>query len=121
LIWAVVVTAASVQDRDGALRVFNLMEANDQRLQTVFADGSYAGNLEGVVFDLWGWNLTLVKKPDTHKGFVVLPKRWIVERTFAWLSKYRRLHRDYEFLPATSEAMIKWAMVHQMAGKLANT
>lgn len=114
-------TAASVQDRDGALRVFNQMEAHDQRLETVYADGSYAGNLEGVVSELWGWNLTIVKKADGQKGFVVLPKRWIVERTFAWLSQYRRLHRDYEFLPATSESMIKWAMVQQMAGKLAGT
>ena len=97
------------------------MEAHSDRLEVLFADGSYAGNLEGVVADLWGWTLQIVRKDKDQKGFVVLPKRWIVERTLAWLCKYRRLHRDYEFLPATSEAMIKWAMVHQMLGKLTCT
>ena len=117
--WAIVVTAASVQDRDGALLVCNQMQAQADRLDTLFADGSYAGNLEGVVFELWGGTLQIVEKPTGQKGFSVLPKRWIVERTFAWLMKYRRLHRDYEFLPQTSVAMIQWALVHRMLRKLA--
>ncbi len=66
-----------------------------------------------------GWLLQIVKRNDDVKGFQVLPKRWIVERTFAWLSRYRRLSKDYEYLPASSEAMITIAMIHLMLVRLA--
>ena len=121
LVWAVAVTAASVQDRDGALRVLSQMEAHASRLKTIYADGNYAGGLESLVAYLSEWTLEIVRKPPDQKGFAVLPKRWIVERTFAWLGKCRRLSKDYEFKPQSSEAMIQWAMVHLMTKRLAIT
>ncbi len=90
------------------------LEAGSQRLQVVYADGAYAGFLEDVVSYFYGWTLQIVKKLANQKGFVVLPMRWIVERTLSWISKYRRLVKDYEFEPKSSEAMILWAMVKRM-------
>jgi putative transposase len=114
LVWAVVVTAASVQDREGAKRLLPLLEPNSQRLQTLYADGAYAGQLEDLCAYFYEWHLQIVKKLDGQKGFVVLPKRWIVERTLAWLSRYRRLSKDYEFQPQSSQAMIQWASIRRM-------
>jgi transposase len=120
-VWALVVTAASVQDRDGALRALAQMEPFAERLQVIFADGNYSGHLPGLVKDLTDWLLQVVKKPEGQKGFTILPKRWIVERTLAWFGKYRRMSKDYEFLPNSSEAMIRWAMVNRMLRHLAPT
>ena len=107
-------TAASVQDRDGALLLLPQFEANSQRLRALYADGAYAGALEDAVSYFYGWNLTIVKKLDDQKGFVVLPKRWMVERSLSWFSKCRRLSKDYEFEPQSSEAMILWASLRRM-------
>jgi len=117
----VLVTAASLQDPQGALRAFAGLEPHAERLLKIYADGRYAGNLPGLVQNLSGWDLEIVKRPDGQKGFVVLPKRWIVERTFAWLGKCRRLSKDYEFQPESSRAMIQWAMVRHMLRRLAPT
>ena len=68
-----------------------------------------------------GWVLEIVKRPEDTPGFVVLPRRWVVERTLAWLSKYRRLSQDYEETPASSEAWIRIAMIHIMVRRLAAT
>ena len=73
------------------------------------------------VFNLAGWIFEIVKRSDEVKGFQVLPHRWIVERTFAWLGRYRRLSKDYETLPQTSEALIYAAMVNLMLTRLAAT
>ena len=97
------------------------MEAGAQRLQTLYADGMYAGGLVELVAYLSEWSLEIVKRSDDQKGFVVLPKRWIVERTIAWLNKYRRLVKDYEYLLEVSEAWITWAMVDHMLGRLTRT
>ncbi|TRU08434.1 MAG: hypothetical protein EWV58_20950 [Microcystis aeruginosa Ma_MB_F_20061100_S19] len=67
----------------------------------------------------YGWALEVVKRSDDQKGFVLLPKRWVVERTYAWLGCFRRLSKDHEYLPTTSEAMIYAAMVHLMLRRLA--
>ena len=75
------------------------------------------GSWCALVSSLCGWTLRIVKRCDV--GFVVLPKRWIVERTFAWLGRYRRLSKDYEALPETSEALIYVAMIHLMVRRLA--
>jgi putative transposase len=115
------VTAASVQDPTGALRAFACLEPHAERLVKIYADGRYAGTLPGLVKDVSGWDLQVVKRPDDQKGFVVLPKRWIVERTFAWLGKCRRLSKDYEFQPESSQAIIRWAMVRHMIRRLAPT
>ena len=123
LLWAVSVTAASVQDRDGTLPLLRQIERLEEAahpLETVYADGSYRGALESLVGCVWDWTLRIVEKPEGQKGFAVLPKRWIIERTFAWLSKYRRLSKDYEYRPESSKALIHWAMVNRMTRLLAS-
>jgi putative transposase len=122
LLIAVVVTAASVQDRDGAKRLLRILRHWCTRLRCIWADGAYAGVLETWVALLRRYRtvrLEIVKRSDHLKGFVVLPKRWIVERTFGWFYKYRRLSKDYEYLTATSEAMIYVVMIHIMVRRIA--
>jgi putative transposase len=120
LIIGVVVTGANVQDRDGAKRVFNQIKDGIKRLGKTWADGAYAGALIDWVLSKCGWKLEIQKGPKGgKKGFVVRPWLWIVERTFAWLGRYRRLSKDYEYLTDTSEAMIKLAMIHLMVRRLA--
>jgi putative transposase len=119
---AVVVTAASVQDRDGAKLLLRILRHWCTRWRCIWADGAYAGSLETWVSLLRSYRkvrLDIVKRSDTAKGFIVLPKRWIVERTFAWLYRYRRLSKDYEYLTNTSEAMIYVAMIHIMVRRIA--
>jgi putative transposase len=122
LILAVVVTAAGVQDRDGAMSLLVSLRHRFSRLRLIWADQAYAGDLIGWVWELRPWRkvrLEIVKRPEGAKGFLLLPKRWIVERTFAWLGRYRRLSKDYEYLPRTSETMMRVAMIHLMVRRLA--
>ena len=119
LVLAVVVHAASVQDRDGAKLVLAKLLGRFPRLRLLWADGGYAGKLGDWVLETCGWVLEIVKRSDDVAGFQVLPKRWIVERTFAWLGRYRRLSKDYEALPASGEAWITIAMIHLMVRRLA--
>ncbi len=122
LILAVVVTAASVQDRDGAKSVLEVLRHHFTRVRLIWADGAYAGDLAAWLWALRPWRkvrLEIVKRPKDVKGFQVLPWRWIVERTFGWLGRYRRLSKDYEYLTQTSEAMIRVAMIHLMVRRLA--
>ena len=122
LLIAVVVTAASVQERDGAKRLLGCLRHGYTRLRCIWADGAYAGFLETWVALLRRYRKVrweIVKRSDRLKGFVVLPKRWIVERTFGWFYKYRRLSKDYEYLTATSEAMMYVAMIHIMVRRIA--
>ena len=116
LLLAVVVHAADVQDRDGAKLVLKRMRGHYGRLRLVVADGGYAGMLAQWVAKVCHWTLQIVK--HTAHTFKVLPFRWIVERTFAWLGRYRRLSRDYEGLSETSEAMILIAMTNLMLHRL---
>ena len=102
-----VVHSAALQDRTGAKLVLAALAAGGfPRLQVLWADGNYAGQLVGWVQRACGWVLAIVKRPAGVRGFQVLPKRWIVERTFAWLGRYRRLSKDYEYLPESAEVMI---------------
>jgi putative transposase len=78
------------------------------------------GALETLVASSCDWRFVIVEKPPERKGFAVLPKRWMVERTFAWLGKYRRLSKDYEWRTETGEAMIHWAMINRMSRLLAS-
>lgn len=82
------------------------------------ADGGYAGKLIDWVLNTHNWVLEIVKRNDDIKGFQVLPRRWVVERTLAWLSFNRRLSKDYEVLPETSEAMVYVAMIRLMVRRL---
>ena len=118
LLLAVVVHAASVQDRDGARRVLRALLGWFPRLLTIFADGAYAGRLERFAAGLGGWLLAIVRKPPGQRGFVVQPRRWVVERTFAWLGRFRRLSKDYEEQTRNSETMIRLAMISIMVRRL---
>jgi putative transposase len=122
LLLTVVVTAASVQDRDGAKPLLEVLRHRCSRLRRIWADGAYGGELLVWVWALRPWrkvHLEIVKRPKGVKGFQRLPWRWIVERTFGWLGRYRRLSKDYEYLTRTSEAMIRVAMIHLMVRRLA--
>jgi len=122
LLIAVVVTAASVQDRDGAKRVLDVLRHWFTRRRCLWADGAYAGCLETWVTLLRRYRkvrLEIVKRSEQAKGFIVLPKRWIVERTFGWWGKSRRLSKDYEYRTETSEAMIYVVMIHIMVRRIA--
>jgi putative transposase len=119
LIWAVVVHSAGVQDRDGAPLVLAKLRGRSPRLAAVLADAGYTGAIAAWVQTVLHVGLTLVHKTPGQRGFQVLPLRWIVERTFAWLGRYRRLSKDYEQNPASSEAWIYCAMIHLMARRLA--
>jgi putative transposase len=92
------------------------------RLRCIWADGAYAEGLEIWVTLLRRYRkvrLEIIKRSDQAKGFIVLPKRWIVERTFGWFGKYRRLSKDYEYRTDTSEAMLSVAMMHIMVRRIA--
>jgi putative transposase len=122
LILTVVVTAASVPDRDGAKLLLEALRHRFSRLRLIWADGAYTGELLAWVWALRPWRkvrLEIVKRPTGVKGFQLLPWRWIVERTFGWLGRYRRLSKDYEYVTQTSEAMIRVAMIHLMVRRLA--
>lgn len=121
LVLAVVVHAANIQDRDGARLLLERAKGPLATLQHIWADGGYAGTLVDWVRSRCSWVLEIVKRPAESKGFVVLPRRWVVERTFAWLGRYRRLSKDYEELTDTSEAMIHVAMISLMLRRLART
>jgi putative transposase len=118
LVLLVVVHAASLQDRDGAKLLLAKATGLFPRLHRIWADGGYAGKLIGWVQATCGWTLEIIKRNDVVKGFKLLPRRWVVERTFGWLGRYRRLSKDYERLPESSEAMVYWAMTRLMARRL---
>ncbi|MFM9115432.1 MAG: IS5 family transposase [Planctomycetota bacterium] len=118
LVCAIVVHAACWQDYDGAALVCSRLRGL-KRLQVIFADSAYGRNgLPGWVKKTFGWTLQTVLRPVQAKGFVVLPKRWIVERTFGWLMRCRRNSRDYERNPETSETMIYASMVALMSRRI---
>ena len=114
---AAVVHAANIQDRDGAEDVLAEMAGRYPRLKLIWADGGYAGEFVRVARHAYGRVIELVKRAATST-FKVLPKRWIVERTFAWLGKYRRLSKDYETRTDSSCSMIYIAMINLMLHRL---
>ena len=119
LILVVIVHAADIQDRDGARLVIDRLQNQFPRLRRVWADGGYAGELVKWVAKSFRWVLDIVKRNDDVAGFHVLPYRWVVERTFGWLGRYRRLSKDYEERPDSSEAFIRIAMINNMSRRLA--
>lgn len=120
LIWAVVVHGAYWQDQEGAHFVICALRRLG-RLKVIFGDSAYGREgLPAWVKDTFGWILQTVLRPVQAKGFVVLPKRWIVERTFAWLARHRRHSRDYEHRTETSETMIYISMIALMSRRLAH-
>jgi transposase len=123
LLLVVMVTSATVHDRPGGRTILQRLAARFPSVALVWADGGYANKIDS---GLLGWAkeklgllVEIVKRNDDITGFQVLPRRWVVERTFGWLIRNRRLARDYERLTANSEAMIKVAMIRLMATRLA--
>jgi putative transposase len=123
LLLKVVVSAADVQDRDGArllAHAVRLYGPHLPRLSLVWADAAYSGQLVEDLRQLVGWQVEVVKRSDTQpsSAFAVQPHRWIVERTFSWFGGFRRLSKDYEYQVESSEALIYAAMSHLMLRKL---
>jgi transposase len=117
LLLAVVITAANVQDRQGARPLLWNLHRSCRKVRLIWADAGYATSKLTAWAAAMKITLQVVAKRDRHV-FEILPRRWVVERTFAWISKHRRTVRDYEHLPASHEAMITWAMITQMTHRL---
>jgi putative transposase len=120
LIWGLAVLPADVQDRDGAKFLLAARIPALPRLAVIWVDGAYTALVEWAQ-RRFGWMVSTILRPVGVRGYVHLPKRWIVERTFAWLGRYRRLSKDYEQNPASSEAWIYIAMSHRMLRQLKPT
>ncbi len=121
LLLVVAVTAANIGDRDAAEGLLTRLRRLHRDITLVWADGGYTGGLVDWCREKLALTLGIVKRTDDMTGFVVLPRRWVAERTFAWLMNSRRLARDDETLPASSEAMIQWSMITRMGRRLART
>ncbi len=121
LLLVVVVHAANIQESDGAKRVLRQALGRFPRLRLIWVDQGYKRHLVAWAQAVGGWVIEIVTRPAGTKGFQVLPRRWVVERTFAWLGRCRRLSKDYEAVPATSEAWIHLAMIHLLLKRLAPT
>lgn len=120
MILTVVLPGAYWQDHDGACLVLVRLKECFGRLKVVFAESAYRRNeLPAWVRETFGWVLQTVLRPAAIKGFVVLPKRWIVERTFSWISRCRRNSKDYERKPENNEALILLTVIALMSKRLA--
>jgi transposase len=114
----VLVTAASVQDRDSARPLLQRLAEAGHRVRHVWADGGYAGKLLDWARDTLRITVQIVKRSDDMTAFVVLPRRWVVERSLAWITRHSRCTRDYEALPAHHEAMVRWSMIRITSRRL---
>jgi len=121
LLLAVVVTMAGIQDRDGGARLLALLRERFSTVTLVWADGGYAGRLVIWAKKVLSLTVQVVKRTDDLAGFKILPRRWVVERTFGWISKHRRCVRDYETLPEHHETMVYISMIMVMSRRLART
>ncbi|GAB2447568.1 IS5 family transposase [Nocardioides hungaricus] len=121
LLIVVLVTSAALQDRDGGRLVLERAKIKMPSIVLAWADGGYAGKLLAFAQHHFRIVVEIVKRTDKRPTFEVLPRRWVIERTNSWLMRTRRLARDYERLPAHSEAMIKWTMIGLMTRRLAPT
>ncbi|MEV7675914.1 IS5 family transposase [Streptomyces sp. NPDC088752] len=119
LVLAVLVTPASVTDRNAASGMLLTLRECFRRLRLIWADGAYTGDVLTEAAHRLGLRLDIVRRSDDSRGFTVLPRRWVVERTFAWLMRCRRLARDYERRSDTSEAVVLWSMTMVMSRRLA--
>jgi transposase len=116
---AILVLAANISDRDGALLLLARYQARYPDLTKLWGDSQYGGTLPEEAQRQYGIDIEVVKKPADQDGFVPLPKRWIVERTLVWLTHCRRLARDYERDPTYSEAWVHIASIHRLLKHLA--
>lgn len=118
---AIVVTSASVQDRDGAKLLLNRLDGAAKKMRKIWVDGGYRGVLLEWVKVHFRFILEVILRSDDDKGFVILPKRWVVERTFAWLNNHRRMSKDYERYCQTSETFAYLAMTRLMLNRLTSS
>ena len=131
LLLTVIVHAAEVSAQAGARRIMEKVAAAKamgtsffKRLQLLWMDAGYQAGKDfcAWVKALLGWRVKVIKRPEINaqkkQGFILLPRRWVVERTFAWLDNYRRLSKDYEYLPQSSETMVYLAMTNLMLHRL---
>ena len=119
LILVVLVHAANHHDSKAAYSLIEALKGKFPRLKNIFADGGYRGELVDWVKKTFNWIMEIVLRSDANnKSFQVLPKRWVVERTFSWFESYRRLSKDYEYLTNTSENMIQLAMIRLMLNRV---
>jgi putative transposase len=118
---AVVVAPADIQDDDGGWMTLDRAAGRFWRLSLIWADSKYAGTLVEVARQVYHWTLEIVKRAPEARGFVVQAHRWIIERTFGWLGRSRRLSKDYEGYPESSEALIQVSMIHLMLRRLQPT
>ena len=114
------VLPAHIQDRDGARQLLAAFfgQSSRRRVKHIWADGGYAGTLLDWSQRVWRCTIEIVKRSDLHT-FKVLPRRWVVERTFGWFGRYRRLSRDYERQAHTGETVVYLAMIRLMLARLA--
>ena len=120
LLIGLLVHGADVQDRDGAPAVLKSIRHGFPWLRHVFADGAYGGpKLRGALEKIGDWTVEIIKRSDAAKGFEVLPRRWVVERTFAWLGRGRRLAKDWEKTIASAEAWLLIAHIRLVTRRLA--
>jgi putative transposase len=119
LLLAVMVHSAAVADSQAAPHVLKRLVGKVPRLRLIFADQGYLGTPAGLVWRCFGWLWEIVRREEGQRGFVVLKKRWIVERTFSWFGGSRRLSKDYEYLPQVSEAMVQLSSIRVMLRRLA--
>jgi len=119
LVLRVMVLPANLQDRDGARQLLTAFfrQKTRRRVKHIWADGGYTGTLIQWAKTLWRCTVEVVKRHELHT-FKVLPRRWVVERTFGWLGRYRRLSRDYERQATTGETMVYLAMIRLMLARL---
>ena len=123
LLIAVSIVAASTPEREGAKKLFSKVKEKEKqqpRLIRIFADGGFNGkDFIKSIMDLFGLIIEVVLRPQEVKEFPILPKRWVVERTYGWFNWWRRLNKDYEVLPETSETFIYIGMIRLMLRRLA--
>jgi transposase len=117
LIWALVITPASVQDAAGGQAALSAFRAVVKCPKVIWVDAAYRATARWA-WTCWTWALDVVTAPKGQKGFAVQRKRWIVERTFGWLNRSRRLSKDYERTIESSRAFIQVAMIHLMVRRL---
>lgn len=110
------VTAANLEDRQGLYGILDKWKNKGRRLKIIWVDAGYRGEHARWYAKQYGIDLEVVKRTDT--SFKILPRRWVVERTFAWLNKFRRLSKDYEYRLKTSESMIYACMLRLMVKRL---
>ena len=118
LLLDVVVHAANIHDSKSAEKVISRLTFRFPDLKTIFADGGYRGELVERIKGVYGWIISITLRSDKSTDFQPLPKRWVVERTFAWFESYRRLSKDFEYLTDTSETMIKLASIRLLLNRI---